>query len=107
MVLGIVGLVLTSTCWGAFLGVFVAPLALILGVGARRKADRGEGGGRSHATGGFVMGIIGTVLSVIVVAILIVAIVMSERADDGSGGSSGGDYYDALRVPVAVSVAGR
>lgn len=107
MVLGIVGLILTSSCWGAFLGVFVAPLALILGVSARRKADRGEGGGRSYATGGFVMGIIGTVLSVIVIAVLIVGIVMAERSENGRDGTSGGDYYDALRVPAAASATGR
>lgn len=109
MVLGIVGLILVVTCWGAFLGIFVAPVALGLGVSARRKADRGEGGGRSHATSGFVMGIVGTVLSVLVAAALIVGIVLSENAESGTGGTYGGDYQDALRVPAAsvVSLSGR
>jgi hypothetical protein len=107
MVLGIVGLVLTASCWGSFVGIFVAPLALILGVSARRKADRGEGGGRSYATSGFVMGIVGTALSVIIAALLIVGLVMAERSDDRRYGTSGGDdFYDALRTPASVAVIG-
>lgn len=104
MVLGIVGLVATSTCWGSFLGILVAPVALMLGISARRKADRGEAGGRGYATSGMVMGIVGTVLS----AILIVALVLLiANAEDFESDTSNPGYYDALRSATATSVTVR
>lgn len=105
MVLGIVGLVLTLTFWGAFLGIFVAPVALALGVSGRRKADRGEAGGRNFATSGFVMGIVGTAFAALVVVLVILFLAHVENFD--SGPSSDSDYYDALRTPTAVALTGR
>ncbi|MFR9674610.1 DUF4190 domain-containing protein [Streptomyces sp. TR06-5] len=100
MVLGIIGLVVISSCWGAFLGLLVAPVALVLGVSARRKADRGEGGGRSQATAGFVMGIVGTVLAVLIVPFLIWVLM---HLDEFEGGPGGPGTYDARsRVAAAT-----
>lgn len=106
MVLGIIGLVLTATCWGSFLGILVAPLALILGVTARRKVDRGEAGGRGYATSGFVMGLVGTVLAALMVVFMIWVITNIEELEDGRDPYDSG-YQDArARVPARVLSTG-
>lgn len=108
MVLGIVGLVLTATCWGSFVGILVAPLALVLGVVARRKADRGEAGGRGYATSGFVMGLVGTVLAALMVAFLIWVIMHAEEFENDPYDPYGSGYQDArARVPTMAVVPGR
>lgn len=97
MVIGIIGLVALVTCWGSFLGIILSPVALGLGLSARRAADRGECGGRGQAVAGFAMGIIGTVLSAICVAFLVVMMVFySEKLnDDGPGTGGDGPSLDA------------
>jgi hypothetical protein len=91
MVLGIIGLVLVAFCWTSFIAILVAPVALGLGLSARRQADRGEIGGRGQAVAGFVMGIVGTVLAAVVIAILILGITLADDSDPGPGGDSGSD----------------
>ena len=75
MVIGIIGLVAVSTCWGSFLGIILCPIALGLGLSAKRAADRGELGGRGQAVAGFVMGIVGTVLAALCVTFLLVMLI--------------------------------
>lgn len=107
MVLGIVGLVLTVTCWGSFLGILVAPVALVLGVVARRKADRGEAGGRGYATSGFVMGLVGTVLAALMVAFLIWFLTHMEDFENDPYDPYDTGYQDArARVPAVVVPGG-
>jgi hypothetical protein len=102
LVLGIIGIVATSTCWGSFLGIFVAPVAMGLGLSARRAADRGELGGRGQAVAGFVMGIVGTVLSVLIAAALIVMLALyGDELDDSSTGGDGSSL-DARRAATLV-----
>lgn len=114
MVLGIIGLVLTLTCYGSVLGIFVAPVALGLGISARRKVAAGLQGGSGQANAGFVMGIVGTVLSVLIAAFLVFALVAAVNAEhDGPYGDDpyGSDPYGfdargpvpALVVPDGVS----
>ncbi|MGW7520988.1 DUF4190 domain-containing protein [Streptomyces sp. NPDC054796] len=103
MVLGIISLVLVFTCWGSFLGIITAPVALGLGVSARRKVDRGELGGRGQATSGLVMGVIGTVASALVVVLIVLMFTVwadeIEESDPGTG--PGGSSIDA-RGSVAL-----
>ncbi|NGO68128.1 DUF4190 domain-containing protein [Streptomyces boncukensis] len=101
MVLGIVSIVLILTLWGSFLSVITSGLALGLGIRARRRVRRGELGGQGQATAGFVLGIVGLCLSVLVSALLVVGLTVGSD-DDGSGpgggGSGGGSStYDARR----------
>ena len=97
MVLGIISMVVVSSCWGSFLGIITSPIALGLGLSARRGVDRGELGGRGQAVAGFVMGIIGTVLSAIIVTVIILMFTVFEdelrESDPGNGG--GGSSLDA------------
>lgn len=113
MVLGIIGLVATATCWGSFLGIFLAPLALGLGLSAKRAADRGETGARGQAVAGFVMGIIGTVLSVLFVAFIVVMLTFYEGkfgeydTDPGPGDGSSLDARERAAVLVLPDAADR
>ncbi|OEU91453.1 hypothetical protein AN216_24885 [Streptomyces oceani] len=98
MVLGIVSMVLVLSCYGALIALITSPIALGLGLAARRKVERGELGGHSQAMAGFVMGIIGLVLSLILMAILVFAVsslysLEEEDTVDHDPGYS--DTYDA------------
>ncbi|MBO8195168.1 DUF4190 domain-containing protein [Streptomyces oryzae] len=106
MVVGIASVVLVITCWGSFLAVFSSVVALCLGVSARRGVERGELGGGGQATAGFVLGIVGLVLSVVISTLLVLSLTV--WADDSGGGSGGGsgDSYDARGAHVPVLVTG-
>ncbi|MEV0263320.1 DUF4190 domain-containing protein [Streptomyces sp. NPDC050617] len=65
MVLGILGLL--------FLPLILPVIALCLGVSARRKADRGEAGGRGQAVAGIVLGIIGCALAAIGIIVIVIS----------------------------------
>ncbi|NLU76491.1 DUF4190 domain-containing protein [Streptomyces sp. HNM0575] len=109
MVLGIIGLLTVSTCWGSFLGIFLSPVALGLGLSAKRAADRGEAGGRGQAVAGFVMGIIGTVLSVLLVAFLVVMLTAYNEEFgeyDSDPGSGDGSSLDARERAVVLVLPG-
>jgi hypothetical protein len=92
MVLGIISMVVVCSCWGSFLGIITSPIALGLGISARRGAARGEHGGRGQAVAGLVMGILGTVLSAIIITIIVLVFTVFEDdlrdPDTGGGGSS-------------------
>lgn len=107
MVLGIVSLVLVMTLWGSFVAILTAPVALGLGIAARRKTDRGEQGGRSYATAGMVMGIIGTVISALLIVLLVLLITV--WADEINDGDPVDDPYsvDAARTASAFVAAAR
>ncbi len=104
MVVGIGSVVLVLTCWGSFLAVLSSPVALVLGVSARRAVARGEQGGSGQATAGFVLGIVGLALAVLVSTLLILGLTV--WSDDSGGGPGGGDgdSFDArgTRAPVAA-----
>lgn len=95
MVIGIISLVVVSSCWGSFIGIITSPVALGLGLSARRAADRGELGGRGQAVAGFVMGIVGTVLSAIIVTVIVLMFTVFqddlEESDTEYGGGSSVD----------------
>ncbi|MEU7039946.1 DUF4190 domain-containing protein [Streptomyces varsoviensis] len=63
MVLGILGLLI--------LPLILPVVALCLGISARRKADRGEAGGRGQAVAGIVLGIIGCAFAALGVIIIV------------------------------------
>ncbi|OEU86402.1 hypothetical protein DB35_11510 [Streptomyces abyssalis] len=112
MVVGIIGLAAAITCWGSFIGIFLAPVALGLGLSAKRAADRGEMGGRGQAVAGFVMGIIGTVLSVLFVVFIVVMLAHGEEfgnydTDPGSGDGSSLDARKRAAVLVLPGAADR
>ena len=69
LVLGIVGLVLLC---GYGVGLILSILAIIFGKMGLTKADQGLATNRSQANAGFIMGIIGTILGVIIVIALII-----------------------------------
>jgi hypothetical protein len=97
MVLGIISLVVVSTCWGSFLGIITSPIALGLGLSARRAVDRGELGGRGQAVAGFVMGIVGTVLSAIIITLIVLTFTVfkDDLNDPQPGSGDGGSSIDA------------
>jgi hypothetical protein len=97
MVLGIISLVAVSTCWGSFLGIITSPIALGLGLSARRAVDRGELGGRGQAVAGFVMGIVGIVLSAIIITLIVLTFTVfkDELKDQEPGSGGGGSSIDA------------
>jgi hypothetical protein len=111
MVLGIIGLVLTVTCYGSLLGIFVAPVALGLGISARRKVAAGIQGGSGQANAGFIMGIVGTVLSLVVAALLVFSLVLALNADPddpyGNDPYSDNPYNVDARGPVPTLVVTR
>lgn len=96
MVLGIVSLVLVTTCWGSFLSLITSTIALCLGVSARRRVAAGELGGQPQATSGFVMGIVGLSLSVIISTVLVLMLtVWTDDLDGNSDPDGSSDSYDA------------
>ena len=62
LILAIVGLLL-ACCWGA--GFLFAAGGLVLGLLGKKAADAGEANNRGMSQAGFIMGIIGLVLSIV------------------------------------------
>jgi hypothetical protein len=79
LVVGIAGMVLF--CFLA------SPVALGLGLSAVKDIDRSGGrlGGRSQATAGWILGLIGTICLVGVIALIIVAAATDSSSSDSSG----------------------
>ncbi|MEV0275992.1 DUF4190 domain-containing protein [Streptomyces sp. NPDC050610] len=69
MVLGILGLLI--------LPVILPVIALCLGISARRKADRGEAGGRGQAVAGIVLGIVGCAFAALGIIVIVVSAIGS------------------------------
>ncbi len=66
LVLGILALALSFTVVG---GIVLGILALVFGLVAARRAKRGDGGGRGMATAGWILGLIGIVLAVVLIVV--------------------------------------
>ncbi|MFC4494106.1 DUF4190 domain-containing protein [Streptomyces ovatisporus] len=105
MVLGIISMVVVATCWGSFVSIITSPIALGLGLSARRGVDRGELGGRAQAVAGFVMGIIGTVLSAIIIAIIVLMFTVFREDLENSDPQPGSDgtSIDARHMVTLVA----
>ncbi|MCG3039262.1 DUF4190 domain-containing protein [Streptomyces sp. S1A] len=69
MVLGIVSMVLVTTFYGAVLAVVTAPVAIGLGVAARRRVKRGQAYGSGQATAGLVLGAVSFAASAAIIAL--------------------------------------
>lgn len=84
MITGIVSLVLAC---GYGVGLLGSPIALWLGAKALKEIDASHGqlGGRGMAQAGFILGIIGTVLLVLMVVALAALIVFATNRRGGTG----------------------
>ncbi|MBW1601242.1 DUF4190 domain-containing protein [Streptomyces sp. JJ66] len=105
MVVGIVGMALTLTMGGAFLGIICCPVAIILGVVARKRINRGEAHGSGQATTGLILGIVGTVLAALFATLLILMLSgawLPEEPEYGDEYSEPGSSasYDAAAPPL-------
>lgn len=69
LVLGICSIATTFCCLGG--GLLPAIIAMICGGIGVSKANKGEGGGRGMALGGFITGVIGVVLNVLFMIFII------------------------------------
>ncbi|MFD8910909.1 DUF4190 domain-containing protein [Streptomyces sp. NPDC059575] len=101
MVLGIL-----SICLFCFYGLPSIPLgiiAVVLGVKGKQRADRGEATNRGQAQAGFVMGIIGIVIGILVLTfwgVLFTKIV--HDSDTGSDSDPYGSYNSAPSVSAPL-----
>jgi hypothetical protein len=68
--LGIVATLFGLVPIGAFVAAVCAVLAIVFGFIGRRRANDPRAGGRSRATAGFVLGLVGLALSIIGMAIV-------------------------------------
>ncbi|WP_217141717.1 DUF4190 domain-containing protein [Streptomyces sp. AC627_RSS907] len=98
MVLGILACCLF--CLYGVVSVVLGILALVFGIKGRRRAERGEATNHGQAQAGFVMGIVGIVLGIVVIAL--VAIGITAAVNDDSDYDD--PYYGASR-PVPASAA--
>ncbi|MGY1455059.1 DUF4190 domain-containing protein [Streptomyces sp. SS8] len=69
MVLGIVSMVLVTTFYGAVLAVVTGPVAIGLGIAARRRVKRGQAYGSGQATAGLVLGAVSFAASAAIIAL--------------------------------------
>ena len=101
MVLGILSCCLFCIYGVVSLGLGIT--AIVLGVKAKKRADRGEATNRGQAQAGFITGIIGTVLGILVIAFLIVAVVIAIKHDNDDTTDSDPFYNSApsLTAPLA------
>jgi hypothetical protein len=88
MVLGIVGTVLSISCFGTVLGIIASIAAVICGSIGLRNVRRGEANNRTQARSGLIMGIIGIVLAV-AVGVVFAVMAANGSFDDNSDGHGG------------------
>ncbi len=100
LVLGVVGAFLVTTIYFAALAVLVGPVAIGLGISARRRVKRGEAHGSGPATAGLVLGIVSTVIGAVVVGLIVLVLAL------GGGGESGDDWREDDGTFHARPVAG-
>ncbi|WP_026328768.1 DUF4190 domain-containing protein [Streptomyces sulphureus] len=100
MVLGILGCVLLASCWGAAIALITSVIGLVLAVKAKRGIARGELGGQSQATAGFVLNIIALVLSALIVLALVLAFTVWQ---DDLEGSDSAPTYEGRAAAVLLS----
>jgi hypothetical protein len=105
MVLGIVAIAGAFIC---ALPILISPFAWYMGAKAQREIDASNGAlsGRSEASAGKILGIIGTVLMVLAIAGIIALIVLTVTVDDFWDDDY--DSYDAVlgAFRQALSVRG-
>lgn len=74
LVVGIISGVMTISLYGLVLTWILGPVALGLGISARRKVARGEAHGSGSATAGFVLGIVTTAVSWLLLALMLIGL---------------------------------
>jgi hypothetical protein len=104
MVLGILSCCLFCIYGVVSLGLGIT--AMVLGVKAKKRADRGEATNRGQAQAGFITGIIGTVLGILVIAFLIVAIVLAVKHDNDDTTDSDPFYNSAPSLTAPLRAPG-
>ncbi|QMV21554.1 DUF4190 domain-containing protein [Streptomyces sp. SCUT-3] len=82
LVCGIVALVLSVACFGAFLGFFVGIAALVCGILGLRASNRGRATNRGQALAGIWTGAISMVISAVVAAAFVGLAFYSEDFDE-------------------------
>ncbi|GAA2397674.1 hypothetical protein GCM10010420_24660 [Streptomyces glaucosporus] len=102
MVVGVVGVFLVTTVYFAVFAVIVGPVAVGLGISARRKVKRGEAHGSGFATAGLVMGIVSSVIGAAVIALIVIAFALA-----GDGGGSGDPWEDGGTFRAGAVAADR
>ena len=71
--------------------------AIVFGIKGRKRAERGEATNRGQAQAGFITGIIGTILGLIMLVFMAFVIVAAVNSDDEP------DYYDGSLPAVAAA----
>ncbi|GAA2458046.1 DUF4190 domain-containing protein [Streptomyces macrosporus] len=103
LVLGVIGVFLVSTVYLAGLAVLTAPVAIGLGISARRRVKRGQAHGGGLATAGIVLGIVSFVIGAAVTALIVFAVVLGgEEEGNESSWEDDGTFHAR-----AVATAGR
>ncbi|MFF7054927.1 DUF4190 domain-containing protein [Streptomyces griseorubiginosus] len=95
MVLGILSCALF--CVYGILSLILGVLAIVFGIKGRKRAERGEATNRGQAQAGFITGIIGTILGLIMLVFMAFVIVAAVNSDDEP------DYYDGSLPAVAAA----
>ncbi|MER5890378.1 DUF4190 domain-containing protein [Streptomyces sp. NPDC001941] len=98
MVLGIISVV--GFCMYGVVGIVLGVLALIFGILARKRVQRGEANNGGMATAGIVLGSIGIVLGAAVIGFIIWAIANSDEFEDSDTGYDD-PFQTSLYVPDA------
>jgi hypothetical protein len=96
MVVGIISLVM---CWLYGLGIILGIIALVFGIIARKRVQRGEANNGAMATAGIVMGAVGIALGALVLGLLIWAIVQAQN-DEKIGDH---DYDDPYATSLVIT----
>ncbi|MFI1365270.1 DUF4190 domain-containing protein [Streptomyces griseochromogenes] len=81
-------------------------IAVVLGVKGKRRAERGEATNHGQAQAGFVTGIIGIILSLVVIAFFVVAIVFAIKDSKDHGTDTEPSYNSAPRISAPVLTRG-
>ncbi|NTV39208.1 MAG: hypothetical protein HGA51_04520 [Demequinaceae bacterium] len=71
LIIGIIGILL-ACCWGS--GILFAAGAVVLGMLGKKAVDAGEANNRGLANVGFILGIVGAALSVVVIILSIAGV---------------------------------
>jgi hypothetical protein len=90
-----------------FVSLVLGILAVVFGVKGRKRADRGEANNRGQAQAGFVMGIIGIAVGLIVIALIAIGIgVLVNQGDDDYGDDSYSSVLSSAAVTPGAAIPG-